>query len=399
MVTFNHEKYISEAIESVLGQRTNASFRLFISDDCSTDATAKIAHRYEEKYPNHITLFKHKNNIGAQRNFATILERNRSSKYTALLDGDDYWTSPYKLQHQFEYMESKPEYAISFHKARVIYENEMKPSYTMPLQSHREESLTIYDLIHDYFIPTSSVMFKSGLVKEFPKWFHALPIGDKPLHILNAHHGNIGYMDHEMSVYRVHKNGIWSLKHLNNKVNYLREKNKMLYLFNQYFDYQYDHDIKISIARSELHIAIEQARKESKKEAKNRILDTVFRLKQENELIISFNLVTDNKKLILFGSGQYAENVKDLCEILGFRLVYAVDNDYKKWGTYFHDLPIYNPEELLKENKDEIIILVASMYFNDISAQLEKMGYKQNHQYVDGADLTFILQMIWGQVG
>ena len=71
---------------------------------------------------------------------------------------------------------------------------------------------TLEDLVKGNFIQTPSVMFRSQLFEEFPNWYFTVPLGDWPLHVLNARHGNIGYIDEVMGVYRVHSGGRWSSK-------------------------------------------------------------------------------------------------------------------------------------------------------------------------------------------
>ena len=53
-------------------------------------------------------------------------------------------------------------------------------------------------------------MFRNGLFAEFPQWFFQLPMGDWPLHILNAFYGDIGFIDEVMGVYRIHSGSMWS---------------------------------------------------------------------------------------------------------------------------------------------------------------------------------------------
>src|SRR5258705_282442 len=56
LVTYNHEKYVARAIESVLEQKTNFDYRLIIGDDCSTDNTQSIIRQYAQQYPERIQV-------------------------------------------------------------------------------------------------------------------------------------------------------------------------------------------------------------------------------------------------------------------------------------------------------------------------------------------------------
>src|SRR5580704_459996 len=90
MCTFNHEKYIAQAIEGIVGQKTNFKFKLIIGEDCSTDNTKEIILEYLKKYPEKIEGVFHKENIGPFKNTKILFEKCKS-KYIALCDGDDYW--------------------------------------------------------------------------------------------------------------------------------------------------------------------------------------------------------------------------------------------------------------------------------------------------------------------
>lgn len=208
MITYNHEKYIAQAIESVLMQKTSFKYELVIGEDCSTDGTRAIVCDYVRRYSGRIRLLLPKHNQGMISNFVSTVTACRG-RYVALLEGDDYWTDPTKLQRQVDFFESHPDCVICFHTTKVIYEGQDKEPTVYPLSIQREIS-TIEDLLVSSFIPTCSVIFKNGLITEFPDWYFRLPIGDWPLYILLAKFGSIGYVNGEMSVYRVHEDGCFS---------------------------------------------------------------------------------------------------------------------------------------------------------------------------------------------
>lgn len=104
MTTYNHESYISEAIEGVLNQKTNFSYELIIGEDNSTDNTRQICLDYENKYPGTIKLILNNQNIGLIANYNMTLQKCKG-KYVAYCDGDDYWSDPLKLQKQVDFLE------------------------------------------------------------------------------------------------------------------------------------------------------------------------------------------------------------------------------------------------------------------------------------------------------
>lgn len=111
MPTYNHENYISQAIESVLAQKTNYSYELLIHDDFSTDSTLAIAESYTTKYPDKIKLFTEKENQGLMKSYKRLIEQS-NGKYLAILESDDYWINENKLQMQIDFLENNPDYGI-----------------------------------------------------------------------------------------------------------------------------------------------------------------------------------------------------------------------------------------------------------------------------------------------
>ena len=208
MVTYNQERYIAQAIESVLEQQTDFDVEIVIGEDCSTDATRSIVVDLAQRHPGRIRPLLNATNLGPKANFMQTFEACRG-QYMAILEGDDYWTSPQKLQMQVDALESHPTWAMCFHTAQMIYDDWRQPPTLWPGEWHQEET-TIVDLFDSDFIPTSGVLFRNGLFGSFPDWFAKLFIGDWPLHILNAQYGDIGFIPGVMSVYRVHRHGVWS---------------------------------------------------------------------------------------------------------------------------------------------------------------------------------------------
>ena len=119
MITYNHEKYIAEALDSILMQKTDFDFDIVIGEDCSTDATRRIVLEYSRKYPDKIKLLLHNVNVGFISNMMYVLEAC-TGKYVAMCEGDDYWTDPFKLQKQVDFLEANKEYMLATHEYRIV---------------------------------------------------------------------------------------------------------------------------------------------------------------------------------------------------------------------------------------------------------------------------------------
>ena len=118
LLTYDHERYIAQAVDSVLAQETPFDVELLISEDCSTDRTREIVRDYAARHPDRIRLFLSERNINTNEVTLRALRAARGD-LVAFLDGDDYWISPHKLARQVEFLDAHPECSMCFHGAIV----------------------------------------------------------------------------------------------------------------------------------------------------------------------------------------------------------------------------------------------------------------------------------------
>ena len=214
MITYNHQTFIEQAVRSVMMQKADFEFELVIGEDCSTDNTRSMLYSFKEKWPQQIRILAHDHNLGMYRNFCEVLRECRG-EFLAILEGDDYWLDPLKLQKQVDALRQNPEWAICFHRARGITEG-VKGYIEMPSTDFRPVS-RVQDIIESNFIYTPTVMYR-GAQRTLPDWLEEAAALDWPFHVLNAMRGDIGFLPDTMSAYRVHSNGVWSSKPLNVRV-------------------------------------------------------------------------------------------------------------------------------------------------------------------------------------
>ena len=208
MITYNHEKYIEQAIQAVLAQKTKFAIELLICNDSSTDQTAEIVGSCIQRNSSlvNIRYEHHHQNIGMMQNFKTGLELC-AGKYIALCEGDDYWTDPYKLQKQLDFLEANPTYFLCHHDFVILNEEGKR---FLPMVG--EEIPLEYDIIklaEKNIIGTLTVMFRN-CISAMPSWFSDVSSGDYALHLFVASHGCIKYIPEVMAVYRKHSNGVTS---------------------------------------------------------------------------------------------------------------------------------------------------------------------------------------------
>jgi glycosyltransferase involved in cell wall biosynthesis len=210
IAVYNQAPYIRHTINSVLNQKTNFPFRLLIGDDCSTDGSTEILKEYEKQFPKQIKVIYQKKNLGlnsVERN-GTILLKNSTAKYIALLDGDDYWISKRKLQLQVDFLEKNSNYSMSFHDVYSLTDGKRRRT---AFWDAPDTSDLKYLLSGGNYIPTLSVVFRNDKkIFDFLQRFPDAPFGDYLIYIGCAQQGLIKFFPQKMGVYRVHKRGVWS---------------------------------------------------------------------------------------------------------------------------------------------------------------------------------------------
>ena len=239
MLAYNLEKFIAQAVESVLQQQIDFSSEFHIIENCSTDGTREILQRYAKLYPDKIKLILHERNMGSKYSALEGL-RLSTGKYLSCLDGDDYWISPTKLQKQIDFLDRHPDFMMCAHNTMMIYENGSHPSESMIKQAIKSEH-TILDFVSgaSYF-HISSLVFRNLFYSDLPDCMSDDYVGDYFMNIFYAQYGNVKYFDEVMSAYRIHDKGMWSnfnqlekeIKNLDGLVIYNRLLN---YKYNSFF--------------------------------------------------------------------------------------------------------------------------------------------------------------------
>lgn len=218
IITHNHLNYIRDAIEGVLTQKINFRIKLIIADDYSTDGTREIVLAYKDKHPDIITLILQEENVGVSKNWFDMVSTPKS-KYIAFCDGDDYWTDPYKLQKQVDFLENNPDYAICYHPVEYLYADP-KPKRIFDETYRESETTYTRDLIRNNYISTVSCVLRRDYIENIPSWFKDVIPLDWPLLILASFGKKIFRINEKMATYRVHDNSIWGTK----KITYYHDR-------------------------------------------------------------------------------------------------------------------------------------------------------------------------------
>jgi len=218
---YNQNDYIDQAISSILLQETSFDFELIICDDCSTDGTLEKIIGYQEEYQKIITVLASRENLGKYtgNGFYNSLRffYHFEGKYVAILEGDDYWTDPNKLQKQVNYLEVNPDCSVCFHD-RVIADHNGCVLTNSSLNKRTKLIKTKDDLLRweSYTPPTSTLMFRNfNKLNEWPRWIENACIrskgaGDRFVLLMASQFGTFGYVGKiKPSVYRINEGGIF----------------------------------------------------------------------------------------------------------------------------------------------------------------------------------------------
>ncbi len=208
IITYNQEKYIGQAIESVLMQICNFAIEVIIGEDFSTDETGKICRDYKNNHAN-IKVLAGNENIGMVNNFLRT-SKACSGRYIAMLEGDDFWTDPYKLQKQVDFLEANPDFILCYHD-----------------KTHQKDGVIVRESTYDfkadkYFVQeevfaanilTVTVVFKNILNEHpFPEAFRNLPLYDFGAWAYLSLFGKCAYLNFNGATYRIHTDSFFSSK-------------------------------------------------------------------------------------------------------------------------------------------------------------------------------------------
>jgi glycosyltransferase involved in cell wall biosynthesis len=224
-ITYNHEKYISDALDGFLMQQTSFPYEIIIHDDASTDGTAEIIKKYEQEHPKLIrAIYQTENQYSQGIIVEEPLYRMARGKYIAICEGDDYWIDAQKLQKQVDFMMTHPDCSICYHKVLFKYENDEEknhifPEFTGDILFSREE------FFGRYISATCSIVIENNYVDELFKIGKKTGTGDIALAYFFATKGKVGYLDDLMGVYRLHDQSVYHP---------LDDLNKDLAIFNSF---------------------------------------------------------------------------------------------------------------------------------------------------------------------
>lgn len=208
-LVYNHEPFLRECFEGFVMQKTNFPIEILVHDDASTDHSADIIREYTANYPDLFKpIYQTENQYSKGVKVSATFQFPRAQgKYIALCEGDDYWTDPYKLQKQVDFLETHPEYVMCSHVVD-IYKQDEGVREKWGVQEEQEYSLRKL-VFGPWIYHPLSVLFKRNSL-DLPHYAKYKKSKDMTLfyHILSSGKGY--YMADCMAIYRKHKGGVWT---------------------------------------------------------------------------------------------------------------------------------------------------------------------------------------------
>lgn len=217
LITYNHEKYISEALDSILMQERDFDIEINVIDDCSTDNTQKIVRDYKGRYPGIINCYFNERNVG---HIATQLNTYRGfqtlrGEYFALLEGDDYWTDSKKLKEQVAFLEGNMEYVACAHDTLKTFEDGRPAEHFLPFKAFGRNRAKMPDLVSMAGVfHLSSIVYRNKFGLNPPQCLADPYSCEVIINMLYGQFGDFYCMNKYMSVYRVHGEGVFSTRNL-----------------------------------------------------------------------------------------------------------------------------------------------------------------------------------------
>lgn len=242
--TYNHEKYIIDALDSFLMQETSFRFEVIVHDDASTDSTPEIICEYASKYPDIIIPVLQKENVYSRKIpiYQTYLLPLVRGEYIASCEGDDYWLDKRKLQKQVDIMDNHKELDICAHSAVVVYANTKKiKGYIRP--SHHDTIFSLDQVINGGggFVSTNSLLYRFKIDKNIPD-FRSFAMDDYAKQIHGSLRGGMYFLKDTMSVYRYMSDTSWTKAMSLNLDSRKKERDKLVKFLNMVDAYtKYEH--------------------------------------------------------------------------------------------------------------------------------------------------------------
>ncbi len=322
-LAYNHESYIRKCLEGFLIQKTDFPFEILIHDDASTDGTEEIIREYEAKYPNIIKpLYEKENQWQKGRRGSAIFNFPRArGKYIALCEGDDYWTDPYKLQKQVDFLEENPEYGMVHTDYDRFYTKTGKWLHNIMHETFKNNlSILSGNILEDLLmyramVWTGTVCFRKEFVdnKGYQEVVNQnFSVGDFPLWCWIAAHSKLKYLDDSTAVRQLLANSATQGNDFPQQVEIYRTSFDVV----KFFIIKYNLSNEILLNTKEVFYS--------------RALEIYFRSKNKKLFVSKFNKYKNNNFTISLKQRIMNFSIQNNATYIIGRVLFAISNRIRK---------------------------------------------------------------------
>lgn len=204
MLAYNHEKYICQAINSVLAQKTNFNYEILVGDDASTDDTKNLLNsRYQDN--DKVRLFLRNKNVGASKNAYTLF-MHAKGKYLCACECDDYWTDEHYLQAMADWLDSHKDYAGVAARRVMLSEKTSRQTIKKTVEECNCD-ISIDDLMNwEKVFECAACLFVNFFhdgKSDYRLYRMARNVGDLAICIHILQHGKVYQLERIIGVYRI----------------------------------------------------------------------------------------------------------------------------------------------------------------------------------------------------
>lgn len=404
ILTYNHKKYIKQALDSIIKQKIKVPYEILVLDDASTDGTQEILREYKRKYPQLLSLYLRKKNVYHPTKNSYFLASKAKGRYIAILEGDDYWIDSLKLQKQYDFLEEHKDFSACITDLKIVDENDLEIS---DFQVFEKKKNHIYD-IQDFkrlSMPGMSVTLMARNYFEKDKYSILMEasknMADITRFMLLILQGNIYQLDDKTAAYRyVSVTGENNFNSIN-KDNKYREYNILLYwiklenFMKRYYDKKFEllpivNNMIMYSAKYEIKPMIKLIL-ESDNRIRYLLTYIINKFFLESKFVSNKNVKVHSKEnwkkfekekcpLVLFGAGTVAEEYLDKYAWKG-NILFIVDNDKRKQNISYKGFLVKEPSELFKYKSQVSVLITNKNNEKEIEEQLCSMGIERYYCY------------------
>lgn len=239
LLTYNQSSYIRQSLDSIIMQRTKHDVEVIVADDASKDDTLDIIKEYAEKSPFPFIFLREQSNLGYNLNYKRAFDACNGD-YVAIMEGDDYWTDPKRIDKHIAFLDTHRECSMSFNRIVFFYQDLL--DYQVKEWNSSEDYIyytSKQQITGNKIGNLSACFFRKNIIDKFKPGLFDLRVADWMLGIVFGQYGFIAELKDSMSVYRIHGKGVWSQQNEEEQTKRLIEN---ISEYNKYLDYKFNDD-------------------------------------------------------------------------------------------------------------------------------------------------------------